>query len=77
MAEIDNGFEVVRVKDPTTGTHHTTTRVLARQLGYEVLEDHPAKDENGNWLPSKPAEPISALVAKQSARSKKTATEGN
>lgn len=53
----DNGFEVIRAKTPA-GTHVTTTRVIAQQYNYEVLENRPAVDERGNWLPSKPSETI-------------------
>lgn len=51
----DNGWEVVRVRDETGGTY-TTTRHLARLAGHEVLEDRPALDNRGNWLPPTPKE---------------------
>lgn len=53
----DNGYQVVRAKTKN-GDHVTTTRLIAKQYGYEVLEGRAAVDSNGNWLPSKPSETI-------------------
>lgn len=49
-----NGWEVVRAKDHESGDHYTTTRHLAAKRGDEVIEDHPAVDKHGAWLPRKP-----------------------
>lgn len=44
----------VRVRDPETGDHLTTTRALAKRAGYQVLEGKPAVNPySGRWLPRK------------------------
>lgn len=47
-----SGWDVVRVK-AANGDHYTTTRVLALKAGESILEDKPAVDRYGNWLPRK------------------------
>lgn len=51
-------LQVVRARNHTTGDHYTTTRHLADLSGDEVLEDHPAVDQYGRWLPTKPHKDI-------------------
>ena len=50
LAGPDN--ELVRVRHAVTGDHFTTTRVLARRMGAEPL-DQPATDRYGAPLPRK------------------------
>lgn len=44
----------VRARDHDTGDHYTTTPHLAARRGDEVLENHPAVDRYGRWLPRTP-----------------------
>lgn len=48
-----NAHRPVRARDHVTGNHYTTTRHLAARRGDEVLEDRPAVDKYGAWLPLK------------------------
>lgn len=48
-----NAHRPVRARDHVTGNHYTTTRHLAARRGDEVLEDRPAVDKHGAWLPPK------------------------
>lgn len=54
MTQRDDGWDVVRARHPRTGDHYTTTRQRAHRLGATVLDDHPAVDQWGRWLPTKP-----------------------
>ena len=45
--------DVIRVRDPRTGDHYTTTVALARKAGATLLPDHDAVDRYGTWLPRK------------------------
>lgn len=47
-----NPFELVRVKDPTTGAEFNATRGYARKAGLEVT-NKPAFDKHGRAIPAK------------------------
>lgn len=47
-------MDVVRARHKDTGDHYTTTRHLATQRGDEILENRPAIDTYGRWLPTTP-----------------------
>ena len=51
-------MDVVRARDPHSGDHYTTTRHLATKRGATVLEDRPAVDQYGRWLPPLPHKTI-------------------
>lgn len=40
-------IDLVRVKDPATGHHFTTTRAFAQTKGFEVLPDRTATSRDG------------------------------
>lgn len=44
----------IRVQDPDTGDHYTTTRALAARAGAKHLPDRAAVDQYGQPLPRKP-----------------------
>lgn len=49
-----NPHRPVRARNHDTGDLYTTTRHLAARRGDEVLEDRPAVDQHGAWLPPTP-----------------------
>lgn len=51
-------MDVVRARHKDTGDHYTTTRHLADKRGDRILEDRPAVDEHGQWLPPLPHKTI-------------------
>ena len=51
-------MDVVRARHKDTGDHYTTTRHLATKRGAAVLEDRPAVDQYGRWLPPLPHKTI-------------------
>lgn len=48
-----NEYELVRVKDDTSGHEFTTTRAIAEGDGLTVLKDRDATDDFGRPLPAK------------------------
>lgn len=53
--QLSGGYdlEYVRVADPDTGDHYSTTRALARRAGARLLPNHEAVDRYGQPLPRK------------------------
>lgn len=54
MSDNKTPFDVVRIKDPSTGTERNATRAHAKNINAEVLEGRPVTDRHGRPLPSRP-----------------------
>lgn len=66
-----NLLEVVRVKDPN-GAEYNATRAHAQNIGAEVLENKPVRDERtGLRVPSKPRTDLAGKPAAPKTTTKK------
>lgn len=66
----------VRVFDPATGDHVTTTRVVADKGGLKIIDGHPALDTSGRPLPRKLRATIPEAKSRRKRAHKPHATPG-
>lgn len=65
-----NRLEVVRIKDPGTGTEYNATRAHAKRINATVLEGKPVRDKHGRPVPPRPdrGKPRTDLAGKPAAK---------
>lgn len=73
----ENPYELVRVTDPASKAHVTTTRARAERVGARILKQDAVNPRTGRPLPAKPNRPLTSSVGGSDQQAEPEETKEN